>query len=180
MERCKRCGSFGQLDTEFFSFGDCLGSSSFGRGDELLLLLLLLCLCFSATSGNGKFLVFHCFGLCLFCGSAFDLELSLSDEPSASAERMQSGWSMNRSALEFGEKSKVVVRYNGADVGAMAGGGRGNGESQCRNGPDLCGGLCGREVEEGGERHGGKGKGRLEVTVFPWAMLSDKGSSFMV
>ncbi len=30
------------------------------------------------------------------------------------------------------------------------------------------------------ERHGGKGRGRLEGNVFPWAMLLDKRSSFTV
>jgi hypothetical protein len=126
MKRCGRCGGFGQLDAEFFGFGDRLGSYSFGRGDELLLLLLLFCLCPCAASGNSKFLVFRYFGLCLFCGSAFDLEPSLSDRPSASAERTRTWWSMNWSALEFGEKSKVIVGYGGAAVGAMVGGGCGN------------------------------------------------------
>ncbi len=129
VKRCGRCGGFGQLDAVFISFGDRLGSSSLNRGDELLLPLLLLCLCFSVASGNGKFLVFRCIGLCLFCGSAFDLELSLSDGPSASAERTQTGWIMNWSTLEFGEKSKVIVGYGGAAVGAMVGDGRCNGES---------------------------------------------------
>jgi hypothetical protein len=154
-------------------------AASLGRGDELLLPLWLLCLCFSATRGDDKFLVFCCFGFCLFCDSV-DLELSLSDGLSASTERIQTGWSMNWSALEFGEKSKVVVEYGGTAVGAMAGGRRCNGESWYRNGPALSGGLCRREVEEGGERHGGEGRSGLEANVFPWAMLSDKRSSFMV